>query len=548
MGRSSESDLKYSIFRTQLSLLRKKWGYSYDDLAKKSGVSASYLYGIEQGKKGGKRLSYEVVEATAKALGVKPEQMYMLPKDPAEALDTPLMQRILPSLFRMTPKELAEQAKKNPGILDLLVQSLARLVKEYGSGGNTAKLAPYQLLRAYEAFHDNHFPEIEKQAASKRTEANKKYGWDNAYEIDAGEMRTILKSVGYEVSEDEVRELHNVRWYYAEQDGRKMFWVNPRLDEKQKLFCLASEYGQYVLGNQHRTKIMSMPKMRKETITFSQVLEDRLGDYFAESFLLPKETFVQDLEEVFKRSKFDKTLFMKCAKSLRPDPFFMRILSVLNSHFSIEEYSYYRLYDFVGQSGDYDNPTAPRLHLTKVINHTKLPSPASVSEAERRCRRFKSSRLLEKLRRKQEVEETHNVKPEVDVQISYTMGKKYTLNDRYNVPCFLVISVAYPLFLAEYTNSAVTIAIRLDRSLKEMVGGKIKFLENVIDKTYLSITCERCPLSKVLPEEEEGSMGELGCRLRRSPNSIYQVWELEKMQESFDLFERLGSGEGLSDN
>src|SRR6056297_3212551 len=150
-----EENLK-AIFGLKLRQYRENLELSTQDLAKISGLSASYINEIEKGKKYPKA---DKIMSLATALNVDYDEMVSLKLDKqlnqlSDLLKSNALQEIPLELFGIKTSDLIGLMGDEPAKFSALLQTLLEVARNYDVRVEHFLLAA---LRSYQELHDNYF-------------------------------------------------------------------------------------------------------------------------------------------------------------------------------------------------------------------------------------------------------------------------------------------------------------------------------------------------------------------------------------------------------
>lgn len=493
------------ILGVKLRALRQERGLGLKELAKKAGISVSYLSEIEQGKKYPKP---DKLVDLAVALGIPYDDLVSLRVDKGlgavkEVIESPLLRGFPFELFGVDAEDVVRLLAGVPDRAGALVQAIGDVSRAYDARVEHFLLAA---LRAYQQMHANRFPELEAVAERLRTRL----------EIegvpDAARLRAALEERhGYRVDTGTLPdhpELHSFRSVLAHDDaGRPALYVNGGLRDEQLAFVYARELAFLELKAEDRPTTSSWVKVER----FEQVLDNFRGSYVAGALLLPA-------------AEIDAVLVAQ-AEAPRWDP--NALLRLLDRHRATPEMLLHRLTQRVPEALGLDELYFLRFHhetatdrvaLTKTFNLSRVPVPHGVAADEHYCRRWPSLQALAELDRRQaeaagrgETDSGPVVVAQRQHFVAGTAGESEAAD-------FFVLAVARPLALRPGVNSAVSLGLLLTRATKRAV----RFWDDpALPRVDVSLTCERCPITD--------------CRVRAAPPVVLRQEEaLDRRQAALD--------------
>ncbi len=458
-------DLRF-ILGLKARRLRHEAGLGLKDVARRAGLSVSYLSEIEKGKKHpkpGKLLRL------AEALGTTYEEL-VSPKvgedlDPVRSLfASPFLREFPFGLFGVEPESLLALLTDAPEKAGALVRAFVEVARTYDVRVEHFLLAA---LRAFQQMNANHFPDLEREAAAFRAER----GLAPGGAVDPDALAAVLvENWGYEIDSANLPgdpDLAGFRSVYREGPPPTLY-VNGRLLPAQRAFILAREIGYRHLGLVERALSSSW----LEVESFEQVLNNFRASYFAGAVVIDRESLEDRLRELFARPRWDGEALVACMRSYgaTPEMFLHRLTELAHEVFGLTELFFMRFNNAAG-SETFD--------LTKVFNLSRVPVPHGIGLHEHYCRRWPAMRLLGELGRRPGAAAD---RPAVAVQRSRFIEEGEE---------FFVISMARPLALTDATHSGVTIGFLVDDAFKAGVG----FWDDpAIPRIEVNLTCERCRL------------------------------------------------------
>jgi len=201
------------IFGLKLKQVRSDSGLSLYGLAKKTGLSKSYLNEIEKGKKYPKPDKISII---SEKLDVAYDDLVSLKLDKnlapvADILQSKILKEIPLELFGLKESTLIDIIANAPQKVTAFITTIIDIAKNYDFGKENFYLASVRSLQ--EANH-NYFKELE----SSVLKFAKIYGVDLSKRIDVNELETILvDEYGYKINNSELES-------YAElEDLRSIF-------------------------------------------------------------------------------------------------------------------------------------------------------------------------------------------------------------------------------------------------------------------------------------------------------------------------------------
>jgi len=467
MQRVQEENLR-AIFGLKLRQYREQHGLSTQDLAKKSGLSASYINEIEKGKKYPKA---DKIMSLANALEVDYDELVSLKLGKqldqlSDLLKSNALHEMPLELFGIKTSDLVGLMGNDPAKFSALLQTLLEVARNYDVQVEQFLLAA---LRSYQELNSNYFDALEKEAQIFL----EKHEWTTLPTIPYEKLKKLLADKhNYEIIEtnfEDQPELQAFRSVFVPGDTPKLF-INNELLPSQKAFVLGRELGYSILDLEERALTSSWIKVE----SFDQVLNNFKASYFSGAILMNRFTLVRKLQDFFNQEHWnpDALLDMINYFDTTPETFTHRLTQILPHYFGIDQLFFLRFHN---------QPGTEQFKLSKELHLSQLHNPHRVNPSEHYCRRWVTITQLQKLA-DMNIHEAEE-KPLVDIQRS----KFYGTDNEY-----LCISFARPLALNSDTNSCITLGLLYNDTLKN----NINFANNADIKTrVVNESCERCPLS-----------------------------------------------------
>jgi transcriptional regulator with XRE-family HTH domain/predicted transcriptional regulator len=458
---ASQSEQLRLVLGVKLKSLRQERGLTLEAVARRAGVSLSYLSEIEKGKKYPKP---EKLVDLASALGVPYDDLVSLKVDePLEelraAITSPFLRAFPFELFGVGRQDVVALMAGVPERAGAMIRAFLEVGRTYDA---RVEHFLFAALRAYQQMHANNFPELE--AAADRFRASR--GWDARAVPVAHVLRHLLETDhGYRVDATMLRAhpvLGDLRSVFV-PGRRPTLYVNGALRDEQLAFLYARELGFQVLGEAERPTTSSWMRVT----SFEQVLANFRASYFAGALLIPSEALDADLRTLFRRKTWDTRAFLRALGHYRAttEMLFYRLTERLPAAFGLSELFFLRFH-------------APadvgRFQLTKAFNMSHVPVPHGVDPGEHYCRRWSA---LSAVRAVAAGEDS----PAVAVDRAYFAGEDAE---------FFTLAAARQLTL-QAGFAAVMLGVRVDRETRRVVH----FLDDpALPRTEVNLTCERCAI------------------------------------------------------
>lgn len=488
----SADNLRF-ILGLKLKNLRTDQELSLKDVAKRAGLSISYLSEIEKGKKYPKP---DKLLDLSRALGVSFDDLVSLKLDQdlnpiKEVFDSTFVREFPFELFGLTPRDLFDLTRDAPGKAGALFQTFLDVGRMYDV---QVEHFLFAALRSFQQMHANYFENLEEAATAFRREQN----WPADAPVGAERLRTLLETdYGYHI---DTAMLHNhphlsgLRTVYDAADDHRLY-VNQALLPEQRAFVYGREIGFQQLGLDERPRTSSWI----QAASFDEVLNNFKASYFSGALLIPQDQLRKDLEHLFSKEQWHPDLLLATLGryGATPEMLFYRLTELIPEQFGLQEIYFQRFHN---------DANTNRFRLTKVLNMSRVPVPHGLSHSEHYCRRWPALQLLHRLAESQEAHDAAQV-PLVRAQRSRFLSEGVE---------FFVLSLARPLALTPGTNSCVSLGFLMDETFKN----RVRFWNDPsIPQREVNLTCERCPLA---PSE---------CHDRVAPPTIYQGQQEQSRKE-----------------
>ena len=369
------------IFGLKLKQLRQDRNYSLLELAKKSGLSVSYLNEIESGKKYPKS---DKIATLANALGVTYDKLVSLKLTRnlaplGELLESNIFQQLPLDHYGININKIIVLMANAPLQLSALVTTLIDMAKSSElSQNNFSRTA----LRTYREFNENYFPELEK-AVEKFIN---KYKLTSKSPLSSTILLEILKDkYEYIVDEDklsEYSELSEVRSLLV-PGKKKVLLLNKNLSDPQKAFISGKELAYNYLKISDRSYTYTGSRVD----TFDQLLNNLNASYFSTALIINKEKLINDLNLFLDKNKWDGRAFLGLINKYNstPEMFIQRLASLASKFLNLNQFFFLRFSTSIG-SNEYN--------LTKELRLNTNENPGGYQSMECYCRRWISIKML----------------------------------------------------------------------------------------------------------------------------------------------------------
>ncbi|MCF8060228.1 MAG: helix-turn-helix domain-containing protein [Bacteriovoracaceae bacterium] len=481
------------VLSLKIRRLRQKKGLSLKDLSEMSGLSHSYLNEIEKGKK------YPKVEKLldlAKALDISIDELVSVKMGRElhpllEFLESDLATSLPLSAFGIGEQDFYDLMSHSPEKFTSFLMTIAELAKSYDISLDDLNKAA---LRAYLEVNRNYFPYLEELASSfsrtlnkelKGLEFSKWYIYLEKKLKDKYHVRVDSNTLG--VSEG----TNGLRTLFKDENklSGKVLFLNKNLDEKQRVHALVKELGaQQILSEDNLKK---RDPLRKE---FPELLLENQTLYFAGASLIPEESIVADLQDIFSKESFDQSDFLKLMEKYPapPEVFMGRLTQVLPHHFDFNQMFFLCCNENIQQTpGSY--------YISQELHLGKLHHPHGVSLREHYCRRWITTELLSEL---------------VSENSEFAFGAQISQMEEAGKPYFC-LSFARSRGSDPGVNSCFTLGLAMNENFREKAAFH---RDDSIESRVVGRTCERCSL--------------VDCKERVAPATMLQRIRLQEQKIS----------------
>ncbi len=456
------------ILGLKLKQLRIEKGFSLSDLAKKSGLSVSYLNEIESGKKYPKA---EKIAALSSTLGTTYDKLVSLKLSKnlapiGELLESNLLELLPLDHYGIDINKFISLMSEASMQLSALVTTIIEMARgSEMSQNNFSRTA----LKTYKEFNDNYCAEIETDAEKFIS----RYKLDASPPLEYSALKEILeKKFEYRIYENKLQNypaLSTLRGVFIDKD-KKTLVLNNKMNDTQKAFIIGKELAYNIWETKERSKIHSTFALE----SFDHLLNNFRASYFANSILLAKNYFLTDLIQFFENSEWSANKLVELINKYNstPEMFFQRMTNFLSKSLGIKKFFFIRFNSKLNSDAYY---------LSKELRLNISDNPGGYQNDEHYCRRWVSIKTLKTLEKKIVKKSNYN-KYQVDILHSNFSNSHEE---------YLAISVAKRRRLMPDELYSVTIGFLIDDNLKE----KIKFWNDPkIKQAVVNDTCEMCEI------------------------------------------------------
>ncbi len=463
------TDLVNIIFGMKMRQARAEVGLSLTELARRAGISASYLTEIEKGRKYPRN---DKIMALAGALGKEYDDLVSIKLQPSlryleAALSSSIVGRFPFGEFGFETEDLLNLLTREPEKASALLHAILDIGRRFDLQEEDFLRAA---LRSHQEIHENYFPELEAAAQQFTAEFGAAYALSETKPVALETLWELLQQeYGYVIDGETLEANGDLQGYRAVfvAGERPFLLLNSRLYPRQIKFLLARELGYQYLGLTER----SYASPPDEVHTFQQLLNDYKAAYFGGALLMPRPALLADLEAFFGLTTWQPQALadMLTRYDVTPEMLFYRFSELIPQYFGIKLH----FLRFHQANGD--------IRLVRHLNLNQLLVPSGIGLQEHYCRRWLSARLLREMRAGQE--QNGEAFPLPGIHISRFLD----VDDQ-----FVAMGFARSLLLFPGVHSSVTVGFRLTPNLNEQV----RFLvDPAIPRETIHETCERCPLT-----------------------------------------------------
>ncbi len=443
------------ILGLKIRQLRAKRDLSLKELAEASDLSISYLNEIEKGKK---YPTIEKLAALAQGLQIDLGELVSFKTGRnlhplLKFLESDMVEKVPLELFGLSESDVMDLMGHDPEKFASFVLTILQISRAFDMKMDDIYTAA---LKSFIEAHDNYFPEIEKLAKKMRSE----WGFESD-DIKLDEIKNVLKKqYKYEIDERAIGENQSLKdtRFLVKRSTSSVLYLNPKSKDTEKIFAIAKELGNIVLGN----------KKSAGEKNLGEKLDDFKSSYFAGALLLEEKAFSKDLKQIFGHQKFEPEFFTKLlAKyNVSTEVLFHRLTQVLSANFKVNELFFLGVSTRLDQKEDFE--IYNELHLSQ------LHSPHAVRMHENYCRRWVAIKSLKFLKNNMQLE--NYLLGQISVSLE---GQKY-----------FSLSLARKGSLDSEVLNSLTIGFLVNDELKNA----LKFLDDKnLKQIGIGQTCERCP-------------------------------------------------------
>lgn len=324
-------------------------------------------------------------------------------------------------------------------------------------------------MRAYLDLHQNFFPSLEEKVEVCRR--------DKGLDVTRGpaevavQLRAILKKdYNIEVVRSDFTQvstsLENL-FYYLKSNGKdSTLYLHQGLGSREEALILARELGYVYLKLNERP----MSSIIQSLDSFQQLLNHFSASYFASGLLIPEREFVTGLKKLFKAKAFDGPAMKEWALSYASpvESVFHRMTQLLPRELGIDHLFFLRL--------DYE-AMENRFQVVRELHLAERHNPHKISGNEHYCRRWLTTRLLEKM--------------QAGGGDDFSLGCQKS-HFRGSDTDYLAWSMAFKKDVPNGDLAAITVGVLINKKVEETIS----YLSDPnIPAKETAESCERCELT-----------------------------------------------------
>ncbi len=449
------------IFGLKLRQLRTQKDLSLFGLAKKSGLSKSYLSEVEKGKKYPKP---DKIVLLSQALDTPFDELVSMkltgPIQPlSDIIRSGILKELPLEIFGIEESSLIDMIAGAPEKVTAFIGTLFDIARNYDVSRDQFYLAA---LKSHQESNENYFPDLEEAAKTCIHKHHLRLHQEDTHE----QLTEVLKDeFGYKIDDlpsGDGAFPDGIRSVFVPKT--KTLFISKTVSPTQRMFILAKELGYAHMEIKQRPLTFTWVKFS----SFEEVLNNFYASYFAGALLLPEEQMIAHLKLFFKQPKWDDSLFLKGVTAFHAsaETYFQRLSNILPKHFGLKQLYFLRFHHIQGRN--YPN-------LTKELHLSKSHNPHMVRAKEHYCQRWISSKILTTPSQFFEQE---------GIRVGVQKSDYHNSEDEY-----LVLAASNKDPFRENGERSVCIGVQLTPKLKS----KMKFVADPsITTQIVGNTCERC--------------------------------------------------------
>ena len=455
------------IFGFKVRHLRQKLDLSYQELAKLTGLSTSYLHDIEKGKRYPKPNKINVL-----AEALKVDYNYMVATNASKKLQ-PIIDLLNSKFFKLFPLEdfgismekLLELFTHTPDKVNAFISTIFKIARNY----QVEEAAFYkEALRSYQDMHNNHFPEIEDAAAAFKQEFSIKEPLPFVQSYLEDQLFELYGIKVDKTSLAKVPNLKGIRSYFDE--AKLVLHIQKGLSEAQNMFLIGRELGFQYLKISERPKITTIMKVP----SFEQLLNNYKASHFAAALLMDEHQLTADLRNLARENSWNSSLINSLLEkyNVTGEMLLQRLTNILPNHFGISDLFFMRMTS---------NEDLSSFKMNKDLHLSQLHSPYNNGLKEHFCNRWVAITSIRQF--KEAVKKDSKTEVLVDAQIS----QYWNTNKSY-----FCISIAKPSFSNPHIIVSVTIGLLITAHVKSIFHC---ITDPKLKTRMVHTTCERCGIT-----------------------------------------------------
>ncbi len=462
----TDNDIIKMIFGFKVKYHRQQLGLTYQQLAKKAGMSLSYIHEVEKGKKYPKPAK---IRALAQAMDLEYDEMVSTKSDkklqPIIDLLTSEFVQIFPlDMFGIDTFKLFELFSNTPDKVTAFISTLFNVARKYQMKSDSFYKTA---LRSYQDLHDNYFPTLEDEVrifkGTHQIEIKRKYRQED--------LNKILEDVfGIQVDYNQIHQYENlrgIRSYFSRKENK--LFIQPHLKESQINFLLAREIGFQFLELEERPYVTRI----LEVESFEKLLNNFKASYFSAAFLMDGDLITSDIKSFAQLPQWDGSKFLGFLDEycVTPEMLLQRLTNILPGRFGLNDLFFLRL---VGQNN------LKEFGITKEIHLSRLHNPYANENNEHYCRKWVSLNIIKKLRTGKSLGEKNSIVADVQISDYWESPNEY-----------LCLSFAKGDDGGKFDGVSVTLGLHVNEALRKT----LRFLSDPdLPKRKVNTTCERCSM------------------------------------------------------
>lgn len=471
------------LFGLKLRQLRQLRELSFQQLAKLTGMSVSYLNEIERGKKSPKK---DKLQDLATALDVEVATLVDPTLDAAmmpvvDLLRSNFLNELPLDRFGIELSKIVEIIGSAPARVGAFISTLLELSRNYALLDENFYAAA---LRSWLEMHENFLEDSEAFAKTLRTELE----WAAEYVPSSDELEHILRyKYDYRI------EKNGLDAHPAFDGLERVFLPTDRtvllassMEERDLRYHLAKEIG-YQKLDLSKDRSLTCPMV--EVSGFDMALAQARAHAFASALLLPAEQFDAELKGFFGDGELEPDIFQQLLERYRVTPILMldRVAALIPRSREIRSLFLLQLTE----------TEQDRLQVTRELHLGKHHRPHATGLFEHYCRRWIGVQVL--------LDERDGVKVGLQVSQFYNSEESYLV---------LAIADRQHNGKRQSTFLGMPLTAELEGTIPSLVKADLKH-------RIVNNTCERCPIENC----EERAAEPLVANLRQKRKKVGETIE-----------------------